>query len=44
MIFLFQYKVHTLRLIVEQNIQQISLTTLLARSCSFDETLDDISA
>jgi len=41
---LFQYKVHTLGLIVEHNIRQMSPTTLLAHSCSFDETLDDISA
>ena len=29
--FLFQYKVKTLRLIVEHNILQMSLTTLLSR-------------
>jgi hypothetical protein len=40
---LFQYKVHTLRRTVEHNIRQISTTTLLAHSCSFDETLNDIS-
>ena len=42
--FLFHYKVHTLQLIVEHIILQISRTTLLAHSCSFDEILDDISA
>jgi hypothetical protein len=31
LIFLFQYKVHTLRLIVEHNIRQMSPTTLLSR-------------
>jgi hypothetical protein len=44
LIFLLQYKVHTLRLIVEHNIPQMSPTTLLAHSCSFDEILGDISA
>ena len=44
LIFFFQYKVHTLRLIVEHNIRQMSPTTLLAHSCSFDEILDDLSA
>jgi len=31
LIFLFQYKVHILRLIVEHNIRQMSPTTLLSR-------------
>ena len=31
LIFLFQYKVHILRLIVEHNIRQMSSTTLLSR-------------
>jgi len=35
LIFLFQYKVHILRLIVEHNIRQMSPTTLLAHSCCF---------
>ena len=44
LIFLFQYKVHTLRLIVEHNIRQMSPTTPLAHFSPFDEILDDISA
>jgi hypothetical protein len=36
LIFLFQYKVHTLRLIVEHNIRQMSPTTLLAHTDDSD--------